>query len=55
MVIENRAAYPPERTLLTSGMVIAAVESLHRGGKRIDTPEMEVRYTAPKDATFWLE
>ena len=26
MVIDNRAAYPPERTLLTSGMVIAAVE-----------------------------
>ncbi len=55
MVFENRAAYPPERTLLTSGMVIAAVESLHRGGKRIDTPEMEVRYTAPKESTFWLE
>jgi hypothetical protein len=55
LVLENRAAYPPERTLLTSGMVIAAVESLHRGGKRIVTPEMEVRYTAPKDATFWLE
>jgi hypothetical protein len=55
LVLENRAAYPPERTLLTSGMVIAAVESLHRGGKRIVTPEMEVRYTAPKESTFWLE
>lgn len=55
MVLENRAAYPPERTLLTSGMVIAAVESLHRDGKRIDTPEMEVRYTAPKESTFWRD
>lgn len=55
MVLDNRAAYPPERTLLTSGMVIAAVESLHRGGKMIETPEMEVRYTAPKESTFWRD
>lgn len=55
MVLDNRAAYPPERTLLTSGMVIAAVESLHSGGKIIETPEMEVRYTAPKESTFWRD
>lgn len=55
MVIDNRAAYPVERTLLTSGMVIAAVESLYRDGKVIETPEMEVRYTAPKESTFWRD
>lgn len=55
MVLDNRAAYPPERTLLTSGMVIAAVESLYRDGKVIETPEMEVRYTVPKESTFWRD
>lgn len=30
LVLENRAPYPVERTLLTSGMVIAAVDSLHQ-------------------------
>ena len=55
MVLDNRALYPVERTLLTSGMVIAAVESLYRDGKVIETPEMEVRYTAPKDSTFWRD
>jgi len=55
MVLDNRAPYPIERTLLTSGMVIAAVESLYRDSEVIDTPEMEVRYTAPQEATFWQE
>lgn len=55
MVLDNRAPYPVERTLLTSGMVIASVESLYRDGKVIETPEMEVRYTAPKEFTFWQE
>lgn len=55
MVIEGRAPYPVERTLLTSGMVIAAVESLHCEGRRIETPEMEVRYTVPKQSLFWQD
>ena len=54
MVIENRAAYPVERTLLTSGMVIAAVNSLH-SGKTVETPDMEVRYAAPKESAFWRD
>jgi hypothetical protein len=55
MVLENRAPYPVERTLLTSGMLLAAVESLHRDGALRETPEMEVRYTAPKESLFWRE
>ena len=45
MVVENRAPYPVERTLLTSGMTLAAVESLFRGEIPVQTAEMEVRYT----------
>lgn len=55
MVLENRAAYPVERTLLTSGMLLTAVASLHRDGALIETPEMEVRYTAPKESLFWRD
>ncbi|MGI8603303.1 MAG: hypothetical protein ACR2OZ_09920 [Verrucomicrobiales bacterium] len=53
MVVENRIPYPVERTLLTSGMTLAAVESLCRGQVRIETPEMAVRYEVPKESTFW--
>lgn len=54
MVVENRAPYPVERTLLTSGMTLAGVESLHRGAP-VETPEMAVRYTGPRESTFWRD
>jgi len=54
MVIENRAPYPVERTLLTSGMTLAGVESFHRGAA-VETPEMAVRYTVPKESWYWKD
>jgi hypothetical protein len=54
-VITGRVPYPVERTLLTSGMVIAGVESLHRGGVLVKTPEMKVRYTVGKESTYWQD
>ena len=54
-VITGKAPYPIERTLLTSGMTLAAVESLHRGQIRVETPEMEVRYTVGPESTFWRD
>jgi hypothetical protein len=53
MIIENRAPYPAERTLLTSGMTLAAVESLYKQQAVIETPQMNVHYTAPKQSNFW--
>jgi hypothetical protein len=55
MILENRAPYPVERTLLTSGMVIGGVESLHRGEVPVPTPEMEVRYQGPRESHFRRE
>lgn len=52
MVLDGRAPYPVERTLLTSGMTLAAVDSIHRGDQRVETPEMEVRYTVPAESWF---
>jgi hypothetical protein len=53
MILENRAPYPIQRTLLTSGMTLNAVESLFRGQVALSTPEMNVRYEAPRQSTFW--
>ncbi len=55
MVLENRAPYPVERTLLTSGMTLAAVDSIHNGHTLVNTPEMQVVYSAPKGSFFWRE
>ena len=52
-MIEGRTPYPIERTLLTSGMVIGGVDSLHAGEKPIDTPHLDIAYTAPNASTFW--
>jgi hypothetical protein len=53
MIVNNVAPYPIERTLLTSGMTLAGVESLHRGEEVVETPDMAVRYQAPKESLFW--
>jgi len=52
MVLENKAPYPVERTLLTSGMTLAAVDSIHQGNKKVETPQMKVRYQAPAESFF---
>lgn len=53
LVVTGRAPYPIERTLLTSGMTLFGVESLHQGQKLLQTPEMLVPYHVPKTSTFW--
>ncbi len=53
MVLTGKTPYPVERTLLTSGMTLNGVESLHAGGSRIATPGMGVAYQAPKGSSFW--
>lgn len=53
MILKGSTIYPVERTLLTSGMVIAGVDSLHQGQVRVPTPDMEVVYHGPKESTYW--
>lgn len=52
-ILSGRVPYPIERTLLTSGMTLFAVNSLHQGQKPIATPQMNISYSAPKNSTFW--
>ena len=49
------APYPVERTLLTSGLVAAGIQSLADAEKRLDTPHLAVKYTAPKESLFARE
>jgi len=52
MFATGKAPYPVERTLLTSGMVQSALQSLHDGQKRLETPQLRVEYQAPRESTF---
>jgi hypothetical protein len=51
--LTGRAPYPVERTLLTSGLVAAGLQSLADGQKRLETPHLAVRYQAPRQSQFW--
>jgi hypothetical protein len=48
----DQPPYPVERTLLTSGMLDAALESRAQGGKELHLFDVSVKYTAPKDSGF---
>jgi hypothetical protein len=48
----GKAPYPVERTQLTAGLVEAGCQSLTKG-KRLDTPHLKVKYTAPRESQFW--
>jgi hypothetical protein len=53
-ILTGKTPYPIERTLLTSGMTLAAVDSLYRKAL-VETPEMEVRYSVGPESTFWQD
>lgn len=54
MFLTGKATYPVERTLLTTGLTAAGVDSLHQEQKRLETPHLaKVTYAAPKESTFW--
>ena len=45
MVLTGREPNPPERTLMTNGILLAGLESRRQGGKWIDTPELSFSYS----------
>ena len=53
LFLEGRAPYPVERTLLTTGLTAAGLESIYRGNTRLETPHLHIAYAAPQQSTFW--
>jgi len=45
LVNTGHAPYPVERTLLTTGVLDAVMNSKHENGKRLETPHLEIAYT----------
>jgi hypothetical protein len=52
MFVTGKAPYPIERTLLTSGMTEACHRSFGQGGKRLETPDLQVKYRAPEHSQY---
>ena len=55
MFVTGKAPYPVERTLLTSGLVAAGLQSLSTGQKRVETPHLALKYQAPRESLFWQQ
>jgi len=53
MFLTGKPTYPIERTLLTTGLTAAGVDSLYSGQTRVETPHLAIRYQAPAQSTFW--
>jgi hypothetical protein len=52
MFESRKPTYPVERTLLTSGMLEAILQSKFESHKRIETPHLAVKYVAPRGNAF---
>lgn len=53
LFLTGKPPYPVERTLLTTGILAAAVDSLAQGQKRLETPHLkQVTYQAPRESMF---
>ena len=52
MFMTGELPYPVERTLLTTGLVAAGMQSLATGQKPIDTPHLAIRYQVSERSTF---
>jgi hypothetical protein len=54
MMITGHAAYPVERTLLTTGILDAVMISKHEKHRPVPTPHLDIRYT-PNDWPFAMD
>lgn len=52
MIVKGRAPYPVERTEISSAMLDRCLDSKVAGHARIETPELSIRYRAPRESRF---
>ncbi len=48
----QRAAYPVERTLLTTGLLEACLHSRHKLNQRLETPQLAISYQPPAESQY---
>jgi hypothetical protein len=53
MFLTGKPTIPVERTLLTTGLTAAGVDSLFAGQTRVETPHLAIRYQPAAESTFW--
>ena len=53
LFLTGKSPYPIERTLLTTGLTAAGVESLYRDQTRMATPQLAIRYQPSRESTYW--
>jgi len=53
MFLTGKPTYPVERTLLTTGLTAAGVESLYRNQARVATPHLGIHYQPSAQSTYW--
>jgi len=52
MFLSGKPTYPIERTLLTTGLTAAGVDSLYRNQQRVATPHLAISYLPTRESTF---
>jgi hypothetical protein len=52
LIETGRPDFPVERTLLTTGVLAALMDSTYRGSRLIETPHLGVSYRAPRESLF---
>jgi len=52
MFATGSAAYPVERTLLTTGMLEACLHSRHKLNQRLETPQLAISYQPPAESQY---
>jgi hypothetical protein len=50
--LTGQPSYPIERTLLTTGLTAAGVESLWQDEKKLVTPHLDIQYQVYEASTF---
>ncbi len=51
-IVKRREFYPPERTLLATGVIEALMDSSFQKGRKVETPHLDVRYRAQRESLF---